>query len=241
MHVLLELWVYWVHITLHWKSGRLFGQGPTTVVQWNLSPLHWLSFRLNGRSWALKGHLTYMYSRLQKSCKQAEQGKPQLIYHIWLVIFSTSACPSSWFKHSKSIVVFHCSACSLQDCCKTFAICCKRILQPEPIIIGSIIKVDIKVVTWFMLATNFLEFLTLHLSVTNLSCLRKPVQAYLNIANNHYNRVYWYTLKNYTATIQLATFRPGLDLCQARLGQSVQHTDLFHDPTNHVGSQYTKI
>ena len=27
-----------------------------------------------------------------------------------LVIFPASSCPSSWFKHSKSIVVFHCSA-----------------------------------------------------------------------------------------------------------------------------------
>ena len=28
-----------------------------------------------------------------------------------------ASCPSSWFKHSKSTVVFHCSACLLQDFC----------------------------------------------------------------------------------------------------------------------------
>ena len=142
-----------------------------------LKPLHFRGFALQ-----------QIAEVLQQACRTVEKKRFTTIKNLF--IFPASACPSSWFKHSKSIVVFHCSACSLQDCCKTFAICCKRILQPEPIIIGSIIKVDIKVVTWFMLATNFLEFLTLHLSVTNLSCLRIPVQAYLNIANNHYNRVY---------------------------------------------------
>ena len=59
------------------------------------------------------------YSRLQKSCnKQAEQWKTTIeLPHMNLIIFPASACPSSWFKHSKSIVVFHCSACLLQDFC----------------------------------------------------------------------------------------------------------------------------
>ena len=39
-------------------------------------------------------------------------GKPQLI-----TTFPASVCPSSLFKHNKSIVVFHCSACLLQDFC----------------------------------------------------------------------------------------------------------------------------
>ena len=49
-----------------------------------------------------------MYSSLQKS------GKPQLIYHV----FPASVGPSSWFKCSKLIVVFHCHLC-----CKISAIC----------------------------------------------------------------------------------------------------------------------
>ena len=58
-----------------------------------------------------------MYSRLQKSCnKQAEQWKTTIdLSHTNLTIFPTSACPSSWFKHSKSIVVYHCSAYLLPD------------------------------------------------------------------------------------------------------------------------------
>ena len=35
--------------------------------------------------------------------------------HMNLIIFPASACPSSLFKHSESIVVFHCSACLLKD------------------------------------------------------------------------------------------------------------------------------
>ena len=59
------------------------------------------------------------YSRLQKSCNtQAEQWKTTIdLPRMNLIIFPASACPSSLFKHSKSIVVFHCSACLLQDFC----------------------------------------------------------------------------------------------------------------------------
>ena len=60
------------------------------------------------------------YIRLQKSCnKQAEQLKTTIhLPHMNMLIFPASACPTSLFKHNKSIVVFHCSACLLQDCCK---------------------------------------------------------------------------------------------------------------------------
>ena len=46
-----------------------------------------------------------------KSCnKQAERCNTINLPHVNLIIFPTSACPSSWFKRSKSIVVFHCSS-----------------------------------------------------------------------------------------------------------------------------------
>ena len=63
--------------------------------------------------------LSSLYSRLQKSCNtQAEQWKTTIdLPHMNLIIFPASACPFSLFKHSKSIVVFHCSACLLQDFC----------------------------------------------------------------------------------------------------------------------------
>ena len=54
-----------------------------------------------------------MYSRFQKFCNNTTIDLP----HINLIIFPASACPSYWFN---TIVVFHCSACLLQD----FAICC---------------------------------------------------------------------------------------------------------------------
>ena len=57
-------------------------------------------------------------------------GKPQLIYHVW--IWLSFPRPSSWFKHSKSIVVFHCSICLLQDFCNilyTFCNCLLSCLQ----------------------------------------------------------------------------------------------------------------
>ena len=58
-----------------------------------------------------------MYSRFQKSCnKQAEQWKTEIdLPDMNLIIFPTSACPSSLFKHGKSIVV---STVQLA-CCKT--------------------------------------------------------------------------------------------------------------------------
>ena len=61
------------------------------------------------------------YSRCKVRSK-LNSGKPQLN----LVIFSVSAGPSSWFKHSKLIVVFH---SRLQDFCnmlhkhKNFSLC----------------------------------------------------------------------------------------------------------------------
>ena len=68
---------------------------------------------------------THCYSRLQKSCNtQAEQWKTTIdLPHMNLIIFPTSACPFSLFKHSKSIVVFHCSACLLQDFCNLLYHC----------------------------------------------------------------------------------------------------------------------
>ena len=59
------------------------------------------------------------YSRLQKVLQQASWTVEN---YDWFTTYescylSASACPSSWFKHNKSIVVFHCSACLLQDFC----------------------------------------------------------------------------------------------------------------------------
>ena len=49
---------------------------------------------------------------------QAEQWKTTIdLPHMNLIIFPASACPTSLFKHNKSIVVFHFSACMLQDFC----------------------------------------------------------------------------------------------------------------------------
>ena len=64
---------------------------------------------------------------MQKSCNmQAEQWKTTIhLPHMNLIIFPTSACPTSLFKHNKSIVVFHFSACMLQ-------VCCNCIKQPQP-------------------------------------------------------------------------------------------------------------
>ena len=61
----------------------------------------------------------HSYNRLQKSCnRQVEQWKTTIdLLHMNLIIFPSTACPSSWFKHSKTIVVFHSSACLLQDFC----------------------------------------------------------------------------------------------------------------------------
>ena len=60
------------------------------------------------------------YSRLQKSCnKLAEQWKTTIdLPHMNMIIFPPQhALPTSLFKHNKSIVVFHCSACLLEDFC----------------------------------------------------------------------------------------------------------------------------
>ena len=64
--------------------------------------------------------------------KPAEQWKTTIdLPHMNLIIFPTSASPTSLFKHNKSVVVFH--------CCKTFAICCNyysygttRLLSSSP-------------------------------------------------------------------------------------------------------------
>ena len=59
-----------------------------------------------------------MSSLKTSSYTQVEQWKTTIdLPHINLIIFPAPACPSSLFKHSKSIVVFHCSACLLQDFC----------------------------------------------------------------------------------------------------------------------------
>ena len=64
------------------------------------------------------------YSRLQNlATYKQNSGKPQQwkttihLPHMNLIIFPASACPTSLFKQNKSIVVFHFSACMLQDFC----------------------------------------------------------------------------------------------------------------------------
>ena len=65
---------------------------------------------------------TTFYFCVTADCKslathQRNSGKPQSITTYELIIFPTSVCPSSLFKHNKSIVVYHGSACVLQDFC----------------------------------------------------------------------------------------------------------------------------
>ena len=73
----------------------------------------------------LDGRLFYQGGLVQQIAKgnmQVEQWKTTIdLPCMNLIIFPTSACPSSLFKHNKSIVV---STVQLA-CCKTFAICCK--------------------------------------------------------------------------------------------------------------------
>ena len=60
-------------------------------------------------------HCVHSIQQIAKVFQQASwtvENHNWFIYHIW--ILPASACPSSWFK---SIVVFYCSACSLQDFC----------------------------------------------------------------------------------------------------------------------------
>jgi len=56
------------------------------------------------------------YSRLQKSCNKASRTVEN---HNWFTTYEYDylSRPTSLFKHNKSIVVFHCSACLLQDFC----------------------------------------------------------------------------------------------------------------------------
>ena len=55
------------------------------------------------------------YSRLQKSRNNlAEQWKPQLTYQVWIRLSFLLQLPSSYCK---SVVVFHCQPCLLQDFC----------------------------------------------------------------------------------------------------------------------------
>ena len=74
------------------------------------------------------------YSRLQKSCNiQAEQWKTTIhLPHMNLIIFPASACPTSLFKQNKSIVVFHFSACMLQDFCNLLYLFTRSAYEPHP-------------------------------------------------------------------------------------------------------------
>ena len=64
------------------------------------------------------------YSRLQKSCnrwRRQNSGKTQLIYHVWIWLsflpqHALPLCSST----INQIVVFHCSACLLQDFCNLY-------------------------------------------------------------------------------------------------------------------------
>ena len=60
-------------------------------------------------------HFSFVTKLSKQHPGKLNSGKSQLIYHISI---STSTGPSSWFKHSKSTVVFS------YGCCKTSAICC---------------------------------------------------------------------------------------------------------------------
>jgi len=58
-----------------------------------------------------------------RTVENHNSGKPQQwkttihLPHMNLIIFPASTCPTSLFKQNKSIVVFHFSACMLQDFC----------------------------------------------------------------------------------------------------------------------------
>ena len=64
--------------------------------------------------------------RVQQIAKVLQQA---VDHHNWLTTYK-SACPSSWFKHSKSIVVFHCSARLLQDYCNLLYVTTVWLKQP---------------------------------------------------------------------------------------------------------------
>ena len=122
-----------------------------------------------------------MYSRLQNN------GKPQLIYHI----FPASVGPSSWFKHSKLIVVFHC-----QLCCKISAICrgssahtqykvafyalCLHMNGSLPVVV-NIYEIRYSIAQLVHLPYKIHIIVTMYLEVLILACYHTCIMAFSNI------------------------------------------------------------